>query len=593
MSITSTSPLNLVRAGGVHWSLLPDLTQPLLDDAGLRLTEWLRAGQAHVVKQGPHRIVYRVELPGLCFYLKHNRVNDTRAWLRQLVRPSKARQEYDSALAIAARGVPTVSPLALGETPTLHGGESYLITRDLQGCEPLNSLLAHTLPRLSSMRRTQVRQRLAIELGRLVARIHDAGILHKDFHAGNILARLGAHGQIALFLIDLNSVRIGAPLDWPTSLDNLVMLNSWFVLRINRPDRLRFWKAYFLTRGLGAWGKGPDACKSHLYRAAEIEERTWKFNLAFWSRRDLRCLKNNRYYHKVAGPRIVGHAVAELDERSLAPLLADPDEPFGRPGVRLLKDSPSSTVAELEMMVDGELRRVIYKRFRATSLFDPVAALLRRTPALRSWVHGQGFRERALPTARTLAVLHRTRWGMLAEGYLLTEKLNDAQELHVHLESLQQLPAEQRTTLVRHEIDRVARTIRDLHQRQLSHRDLKAANILVRRWDAPPAPLSASNPSAPLGLLHMPEASVWLIDLVGVELFRSLPHSRKIQNLSRLNASFHSKRYLTRTDRLRFLRTYLNWGLIGQGNWKAWWKQIEQATAEKIVRNLRHGRPLE
>jgi serine/threonine protein kinase len=591
--MTMPSPLNLVHAGGVRWSLVPDLQQPLLDDAGLRLTAWLRAGQAHVVKQGPHRIVYRVELPGLCFYLKHNRVNDTRAWLRQLVRPSKARQEYDSALEIAARGVPTVSPLALGETPSLHSGESYLITRDLQGCEPLNSLLAHTLPRLSPVRRTRVRQRLAAELGRLVARIHDAGILHNDFHAGNILARLGAHDQIALFLIDLNSVRIGAPLDWQTSLDNLVMLNSWFVLRINRPDRLRFWKAYFLARGLGTWGQGPRACKRHLYLAAEIEQRTWQFNLAFWCRRDLRCLKNNRYYRQVAAPGVVGHAVTELDEDSLAPLLADPDEPFRRPGVRLLKDSPSSTVAELEMVVEGELRRVIYKRFRATSAFDPLAALLRRTPALRSWLHGQGFRERALPTARTLAVLHRTRWGMLAEGYLLTEKLTDAQELHVHLETLQRLPPDQRMTLVRGQIDRVARTIRDLHQRRLSHRDLKAANILVRRWDAPPPALAASHPTAPLGLLHMPEASVWFIDLVGVELFRSLPRSRKIQNLSRLNASFHNKPYLTRTDRLRFLRTYFNWGLIGQGNWKAWWREIEQATVEKIARNLRRGRPLE
>jgi hypothetical protein len=91
----------------------------------------------------------------------------------------------------------------------------------------------------------------------------------------------------------------------------------------------------------------------------------------------------------------------------------------------------------------------------------------------------------------------------------------------------------------------------------------------------------------------MPEASVWLIELVGVELFKSLPRTRKVQNLGRLNASFHGRTYLTRTDRLRFLRTYLNWGLIGQGNWKTWWKQIEQATADKIALNLRRGRPLE
>jgi hypothetical protein len=121
---------------------------------------------------------------------------------------------------------------------------------------------------------------------------------------------------------------------------------------------------------------------------------------------------------------------------------------------------------------------------------------------------------------------------------------------------------------------------------------LKAANILVRRFDAPP-PVAAVDLATPLNLLHMPEASVWLIDLVGVELFRSLPHHRKIQNLARLNASFHGRSHVTRSDRLRFLRTYLNWGLLGQGNWKDWWKEIETATQAKTARNRRRGRPLE
>src|SRR5205085_3864686 len=111
--------------------------------------------------QGPHRVVYRVELAGLCFYLKHNRVTDTRTWMRQFVRASKARQEFDSALAVAARGVPTAAPLALGEQPARHGGESYLITRGLEGCEPLNAFLARTMPRFDPRRRTRVRQRLA------------------------------------------------------------------------------------------------------------------------------------------------------------------------------------------------------------------------------------------------------------------------------------------------------------------------------------------------------------------------------------------------------------------------------------------------
>jgi tRNA A-37 threonylcarbamoyl transferase component Bud32 len=589
----SQPSLSQVRVGGVRWSVDPALQHSFLDHAGLRLPHWLSAGQAHVVKQGPHRVVYRVELPGLCFYLKHNRVTDTRTWIRQLVRPSKARQEFDKALAVAARGVPTIAPLALGEQPARHGGESFLITRGLEACEPLNAFLARTLSRLDPLRRTRVRQRLAEELGRLVARIHDAGILHNDFHAGNLLVHLGAHDAIALYLIDLDAVRVGKPLDWPTTLDNLVMLNSWFVLRVNRADRLRFWSAYFRARGLGKWGIGPRANRRHMQVAEEIEARTWQFNLNFWRRRDARCLKSNRYYCRLRGRGVVGHAVTELDRGNLTALVSDPDEPFRRPGIRLLKNGPSSTVAELEMMVDGKLRKVIYKRFRVTSMLEPFISLVRRTPAVRSWAHGQGFRERALPTARPLAVLHRTRWGLRTEGYLLTEKIEHAEELHRHLESLRRLPDGERLAASRSLIDRIARIIRDLHARQLSHRDLKASNILVRRLDAPPIAAAPADSNQPLNLLHMPEASIWLIDLVGVELFRRLPLRRKIQNLARLNASFHHKPHVTMKDRLRFLRTYLHGDLHGRESWKKWWKLIERATQEKAARNRRHGRPLE
>jgi hypothetical protein len=243
-------------------------------------------------------------------------------------------------------------------------------------------------------------------------------------------------------------------------------------------------------------------------------------------------------------------------------LLTDPDAPFALSNARILKQSRSSTVAELTFEIKGQLREVIYKRIMATKRSDPWLHLVRATPALRSWLNGHRLLESGLPTARPLAVIHRRRRGLTHECYLLTEKLPQAVELHKYVAKLPNRDA------IPSLMEQAARLVRALHDRQLAHRDLKAANILV----------SGSR--------------LWFIDLVGVERWRRLPHSRRIQNLSRLHTSFHDHPWISRTDKLRFLRIYLRWGLKGRGDWKKWWREITTATAAKLAQNCRRGRPV-
>src|SRR5689334_3730305 len=134
----TTSPLpnwTEASAGDVHWWMAPNLRDVLLGPDGLRLAEWLRDGRATIVKQGPHRVVYRVQLDqDQVVYIKHNLLPDLRAWLRQLVRPSKGRMELERAVALHARGIATIEPLALGEREAFLGAsESLLVTRSLDG----------------------------------------------------------------------------------------------------------------------------------------------------------------------------------------------------------------------------------------------------------------------------------------------------------------------------------------------------------------------------------------------------------------------------------------------------------------------------
>jgi serine/threonine protein kinase len=187
-------------------------------------------------------------------------------------------------------------------------------------------------------------------------------------------------------------------------------------------------------------------------------------------------------------------------------------------------------------------------------------------------VYGHGLRERGLPTARPLVMFHRYSGGRPREGYLLTEKIDGATELHDWARRLLAQPAERRTALLRLRVEVLARLVRELHRRGLSHRDLKAPNLLTA--------------------IDLNDHRFCLIDLVGVRRCDRVSRLRRAANLARLHASFRDHPLVSRTEKLRFLRTYLNWGLRGKTGWKKWWRAIAEATQIKVARNLRRGRPL-
>jgi tRNA A-37 threonylcarbamoyl transferase component Bud32 len=540
----------------VRWQLGAELRHRFAN--GAAFNEQLCSGAVEVVKNGPHRTVYRVSGPDFDVHLKEDRPLGLRGRLRSWLRPRKARREYDLARECHARGVATPSPLAWGVSAST--GTSWLVTETVPAAQPLIAVLEHQMSGA-----VEARQLLADVLGAFVARLHAAGVFHHDLHPGNILVRWPSDGPPQLALIDLHAVRlrnIARPLSWADCEQNLVILNRYFILRASRSDRLRFWRAY--SAALGGDVPGPTG-----QTARGIEERTWVSNRTFWRERDRRCRSSNRYYVSIRHGPHRGYAVRGLMKSGLSDLLSEADAIFDRPDVRVLKRSPSSTVAEIEWSDGG---RVIVKRFKVRRRSDTWLGLLRPSAALRSWVYGHGLRERGLPTARPLVMFHRYSGRRPREGYLLTDKIDGAIELHEWARRALAGPAERRTALLRLRVEALARLVRELHHRGLSHRDLKAPNLLT--------PLDPE------------DHRFWLIDLVGVRRRHRVSPRRRALDLSRLHASFREHPLVTRTEKLRFLRTYFNWGLRGKTGWKVWWRLIAEATRAKVARNLRRGRPL-
>src|SRR5579864_3250828 len=533
----------------------------------------IAAGHAQVVKQGRLRTVYRVHSPNLDVYLKHCRPVGWRAWLRECFRPAKAILEFRKLGTAAANNVPTVSALACAKRNRFLPGESILVTRAIPGAVPCGQYQEQTLPNLPEPVRRRKRQALAKSLGRFLADLHRAGVVHPDLHPDNLLLSY-QHEAPVFYILDVHDVQTGVPCGMRASLKNLAVFNRWFVLRASRSDRLRFWKAYTARRReLDGQEWPPEKCR-------DLEAMTRASNFRLWRSWAKRCFGNNRRFAKVRDHKVMGHAITEVTTGQLQPLLADPDAPF-RQASALLKSSRSSAVAEIAFScrVGGAQRNppacsgglrcapptlpsCIYKCFRASSLWQFFSNLFRRSACLRSWQNGHAFRDCLLPTPRPLAVWHRLRFGLLREGYLLTERITNAEDLHQFLSRVQALPNAERIGLLRQALDQLGRQIRQLHESGWAHRDLKATNILIQMH-----PESARNESAaphPRPLSPAERGGIWFIDLVGAWRPWRLWESRRHKDLSRLNASFHASVHLSRTDRLRFLRAYMNWNLHGQ-----------------------------
>ena len=586
--------MDIVR-GGFRWQIADDFVDRaslLLGNTGLRLAEWLAEGRASLVKQTPHRAVYRVVLPEVDLHVKHYR-GEWRDWPRRLFRPSRARREYLLGRMVAERGLPTLDVLACGDASLIHSLDSFLITRTLPDSISLLDFLQSEFWRLPQPQRERLRQQLARKIGQLLARMHQASIRHQDLHAGNLLLRF--QGEIPeLFLIDLGYVQLGAPLDWPASRDNLSMLDRWFAPRWSRTDRRRACRAYCQMR--------PDIPLPEKQVAFQVEQLTHAWMLGQIDHATRRTLGGNRHFRRIIAGTSRGYAATDVDHAALAELLANPDVPFeqavlagadanrraGSMAVRLWKHSRTSTVIEMELLVGGKVRPVICKRVPLRCWKERLAALFRPSSVVRGYLHGQGLRQRGLPSPRPLAVWHRCSWlGLPETGYLIQEKVLQAMDLHAYFLSLIKTPRAESFAKRCRVIDELARLLRILHRWQLSHRDLKAANILVS-----PQPWKlADRGVAEVAFDPLSEwPHVWFIDVDGLRKNTPLTQERRIRDLARLLVSFTGHPALTRCDCLRFLRSYLMRREYGRHSWKVWWRTIAQAAGQKIERNRRLGR---
>ncbi len=567
-SLADCQPLDLVQ-----WRIDPDASAPAEPIDEGQVDRWLREGTARVVKEGARRTVYRIDLPHRRLFVKHFR---TRSWgelCRRAFSGSAAVREFSRAGELARRQIPAIRPVAVGHAagPGLVWND-FLVTEAIPGACALDDYVDRVLPTYAHQQRALLRRKLAVALARFCAQAHEKGVVHRDLHLGNVVVRLdptlvqtGNHRLPRLHLVDVPDVDFGHPLTWRRSREALMMLCASWGARASHLDRWRFWRAYCAARPRLVM---PPPRKA----AAEINRRSQARMLRVAAARDKRAFRDNRDYYSLRSANFAGFAVRGLPKAAWAEMLEDPESLMRHSTHRAVKLSHTSVVVEADLPFAGQHITVAYKRTRHRCWWKVLAGWFRPNRALVAWQLGHALAARGIPTAQPIAVCRQRGWSLAPSSYLLTRWLPGATNLHSFAWDLAERCEDERRRRSRQCAASLGALAGRLHAWKISHRDLKGCNLVV---------------------VQQPEGmDCYLIDLDGARLARSLPRRVAVSNIARLATSMLAHEWVSRGDRLRFLRAYLLARGLDPQQWKPWWEAVMLESCRQVRQRMKAGKAL-
>lgn len=117
-----------------------------------------------------------------------------------LLRPSKAKRSYEYAEMLLKMGIGSPQPVAY-LTERFLGfffGRSYFVSLKSECPYTYEDVMNHRVPNEEEVLKA---------IGKVTARLHNAGLIHMDYSRGNILIGFDNEGKVKIELIDLNRIR--------------------------------------------------------------------------------------------------------------------------------------------------------------------------------------------------------------------------------------------------------------------------------------------------------------------------------------------------------------------------------------------------
>lgn len=296
----TSEPFLSLQLGDVRWQVASEWLPRLFAEEG---PIWESAGR--IIKQAKHRWVRKVEDSQGGYYVKCYCTTKLADFWRHCLRASPAKREWQNLQRLHACGVPSLRPVALGER-FVHGvvRENYLITEGIPDTQPLDEYL------LGEAQLATQRAWLQQPLAELLAKCHEAGVDHRDFHAGNVLVRCpDAQTAGEVFLIDLPNVRWSRGLNWSQTCKSLAMFFSGVADLSTATEQRACLQAYRQLRS-------PGICPPPREMLPAIHRQTAKHTHRILRKQDRRCFRQNERFQvqQFEDARVVAVADCPLED---------------------------------------------------------------------------------------------------------------------------------------------------------------------------------------------------------------------------------------------------------------------------------------
>ncbi len=273
---------------------------------------------------------------------------------------------------------------------------------------------------------------------------------------------------------------------------------------------------------------------------------------------------------KLARRRGVGYAVGEVSRDALIRVIDHPELPLRIHTRDTIKAGRSALLVRGEFPIGGRMVSVAYKRVRRKNAWKMLSAWLFGNRTLRTWNMSLKLDRLGIPTARGLLVVLPRWYQPTRPSYVAWEWLDQAKNLTAYSAWLAELPAYQQRHWLHDASEKLGEVLGKMHNARISHRDLKAGNLLLFNRSS--------------------SVEAFVIDLDGAHQSFWLTSHRRVRDLSRLALAVDREAVVTPSARLRFLLAYLRMrGEQPKAVWKELWRKLARLVIQRRQKKSSRG----